>query len=120
MQLVIRAIGLMREQDMRIFREICGLLLLAGIVVGFGQFLPGLAVLFEDYLVGFVLVAIAIPVFRRIYKSHMANVAKLPLDERKKKERESQKWWKETSEATFSPSQPLDLRNVTNDDSLIK
>ncbi len=105
---------------MRTFKEICSLLLLAGIAVGLGQFLPGLAWLFEDYLLGFVLAAIAIPVFRRIYKCHMDRVAKLPPDVRAKKEKETRERWEETCEATFSPSRPLDLRNMTNDDSSIK
>lgn len=105
---------------MRTVKEILGILMLAGGVVGLGQFLPGFAMLFDDYLVGFILAAIAIPLVRMMYKSHMTKVAKLPQEVRDKKEKESQKWWKETSEATFSPSQPLDLRNVTNDDSLIK
>jgi hypothetical protein len=105
---------------MRTLKEIGSLLLLAGVIVGVGQFLPGLNVLFDDYLVGFFLAAIAIPLVRMMYKSHMTKVAKLPQDVREKRKKESQEWWKETSEATFSPSQPLDLRNVTNDDSLIK
>lgn len=101
---------------MHTFKEICGLLLLAGIIVGIGQFLPGLNVLFDDYLVGFFLAAIAIPLARMMYKSHMTNVAKLPQEIREKRERESQEQWEETCEATFSLSQPLDLRNMTNDD----
>jgi len=105
---------------MHIFKEICSLLLLAAIVAGLGQFLPGLALLFEDYLVGFVLAAIAIPVFRRIYRSHMDRIAKLPPDVRAKKEKETRQQWEETCEATFSLSQPLDLRNMTNDDPSIK
>jgi len=101
---------------MRTLKEIGGLLLLAGVIVGLGQFLPGLNVLFDDYLVGFFLAAIAIPFARIIYKSHMANIAKLPQDIRGKREKESQEQWEETCEATFSLSQPLDLRNMTNDD----
>ena len=101
---------------MRTLKEVCGLLLLASIIVGLGQFLPGLNVLFDDYLVGFFLAAIAIPLVRMAYKSHMAKVGKLPPDVREKGEKESQDWWEETSEATYSPSRALDPRNIYNDD----
>ena len=101
---------------MHTFKEICGLLLLAGIIVGIGQFLPGLNVLFDDYLVGFLVAAVVIPIVRMAYNSHMAKVGKLPPDVREKRKKESQDWWEETSEATYSPSRTLDLRNVTNDD----
>lgn len=101
---------------MRTLKEIIGLLLLAGIIVGTGQFLPGLNVLFDDYLVGFFLAAVVIPVARMMYKSHMDKIAKLPQDVRKKKEKESQDWWEETSDATYSPSRALDPRNIYNDD----
>jgi len=104
----------------RTIKEICSLLLMAAIIAGLGQFLPGLAVLFDNYLVGFVLAAIAIPVFRRIYRSHMDRIAKLPPDVRAKKEKETRERWEETCKATFSPSRPLDLRNVTNHDPSIK
>lgn len=101
---------------MHTFKEICGLLLLAGIIVGIGQFLPGLNVFFDDYVVGLILAAIAILLVRMMYKSHMTKVAKLPQEMRGKRERESHEQWEETCEATFSLSQPLDLRNMTNDD----
>ncbi|MFQ5469729.1 MAG: hypothetical protein ACE5EH_05405 [Gammaproteobacteria bacterium] len=100
---------------MRTLKEIIGLLLLAAIIVGLGQFLPGLNVLFDDYLVGFFLAAIAIPVVRMVYKSHMDKVSKLPPDVWEKREKESLEQWEETCEATYSLSQPLDLRNMTND-----
>lgn len=98
---------------MRTLKEISGLLLLAGVIVVVGQFLPGLNVLFDGYFVGFLLATIAILVIRVIYKFHMAKVAKLPPDVRVKREKESQVQWEETCEATFSLSQPLDLRNMT-------
>ena len=101
---------------MRTLKEICGLLLLACFIVAVGQFLPGLNVLFDDYLVGFFLAAIAILVIRMMYKFHMVKVAKLPPDVREKREKESQEWWKETSEATYSPSRALDPRNIYNED----
>lgn len=101
---------------MRTLKEICGLLLVVGIIAGFGQFLPGLNVLFDDYFAGFLLAAIVIPVARMMYKSHMTKVSKLPPDLREKREKESQEQWEETCEATFSLSQPLDLRNMANDD----
>jgi len=78
---------------MRILKEIGGLLLLTGAIVGLGQFLPGLNVFFDDYLVGFFLAAIAIPLVRIMYKSHMTKVAKLPQEIREKRERESQEQW---------------------------
>lgn len=101
---------------MRILKEIGGLLLLTCAIVGLGQFMPGLNVFFDDYLVGFFLAAIAIPLVRMMYKSHMAKIAKLSPKVRKKKEKESQEQWEETCEATLSLSEPLDLRNMTNDD----
>jgi len=100
---------------MRTLKEIIGLLLLAGIIVGLGQFLPGLNVFFDDYLVGFFLAAIAIPVVRMMYKSHMVKITKLPVDVQEKREKESKEWWKETSDATYSPSRTLDLRNIHDD-----
>jgi hypothetical protein len=101
---------------MRTLKEIGGLLLLSSVIVGVGQFLPGLNLLFDDYLVGFLVVAFVIPVVRMAYKSHMTKVAKLSPEVRNRRKKESQEWWKETSEATYSPSRTLDLRNVTNDD----
>ena len=100
---------------MRTLKEIIGFLLLAGIIVGFGQFLPGLNVLFDDYWVGFVLAAVVIPVARMMYKSHMDKIAKLSPEVREEREKESQKWWEETSEATYSPSRALDPRNIHDD-----
>ncbi|MBT3093524.1 MAG: hypothetical protein KME58_11575 [Candidatus Thiodiazotropha sp. (ex Lucina pensylvanica)] len=101
---------------MRTLKEIGGLLLLAVVIVGIGQFLPGLNVLFDDYLVGFLVAAVAIPVVRMAYKSHMAKIAKLSPEVRDKKKKESQEWWEETSEATYSPSRAHDPRNIYSDD----
>ena len=101
--------------DMRILKEIIGFLLSAGIIVSIGQFLPGLNVFFDDYFAGFLLAAIAIPLVRMAYKSHMIKVGKLPTDVREKRKKESQDWWEETSEATYSPSRSLDLRNIHDD-----
>ncbi|HFD86169.1 MAG TPA: hypothetical protein ENJ35_00660 [Gammaproteobacteria bacterium] len=100
---------------MRTLKEICGLLIVVGIIAVFGQFLPGLNVLFDDYFAGFLLAAIVIPVARMMYKSHMAKITKLPVDVQEKREKESKEWWKETSEATYSPSRTLDLRNIHDD-----
>lgn len=101
---------------MHTFKEICGLLLLAGIIAGIGHFLPGLNLLFDNYLVGFFLATITILVVRMMYKAHMAKLSKLAPDVREKREKESREWWEETSEATCSPSRILDLRNIYNDD----
>jgi hypothetical protein len=101
---------------MRRLKEICGLLLSAAIIAGIGQFVPGLNLIFDDYLVGFILAAIAIPVVRMMYIVHMVKVSNLAPDVRDKREKESREWWEETSEATFSPSRILDLRNIYNDD----
>ncbi len=65
---------------MRTLKEIFCLLVLAGIIVGLGQFLPGLNVLFDDCFVGFFLAAIVIPIARMMYKSHMDKITKLPVD----------------------------------------
>jgi len=99
---------------MRTVKDIICLLGLATIIVGMGQFLPGLSVLFDNYLVGFFLTVAAILIFRVYYKAHMARVAKLPPAVREKREKESQEWWEETNRATFCPSEQLDLRNMTN------
>ena len=101
---------------MRTFKEIFGLFLLAGIIVGIGQFLPGLNVLFDNYVVGVFLAAIAIPLARMMYKSHMDKVSKLPPDIQEKRGKESQEWWEKTSEAIYSPSRVLDPRNIYSDD----
>jgi hypothetical protein len=101
---------------MRRLKDICGLLLSAAIIAGIGQFVPGLNLIFDNYLVGFILAAIAIPVIRMMYRAHMAKVSKLAPEVREKREKECQKEWEETCEATFSLSQPLDLRNMTNND----
>jgi len=90
---------------MRALKEICGLLLVVGIIALFGQFLPGLSVLFDDYFAGFLLAAIVIPVARMMYKSHMDEIATLSPEVRLKKEKESQEQWEETCEAKFSLSQ---------------
>ena len=100
---------------MRTLKEICGLLIVVGIIALFGLFLPGLNVLFDDYFAGFLLAAIVIPVARMMYKSHMDKITKLPVDVQEKREKGSQEWWKETSEATYSPSRTLDLRNIHDD-----
>lgn len=101
---------------MRTLKEIGGLLLLAGVIVGIGQFLPGLNVLFDDYWMGFLVAAVVIPVVRMAYKTHVAKVAKLSPEVRDRRKKESQEWWEETSEATYSPSRSLDPRNIYNDD----
>ena len=101
---------------MRRLKDICGLLLSAAIIAGIGQFVPGLNLIFDNYLVGFILTVLAIPVIRMMYRAHMVNVSKLAPDVREKREKESREWWEETSEATYSPSRSLDLRNMTNDD----
>ena len=100
---------------MRRLKEICRLLLSAAIIAGIGQFIPGLNLIFDNYLVGFILTVLAIPVIRMMYRAHMAKVSKLAPDVREKREKESQKRWEETRKATFSLSRPLDLRNMTND-----
>jgi len=82
-----------RERSMRTLKEISGLLLLASVIVGVGQFLPGLNVLFDDYLVGFLVVVVVIPVIRIMYKLHMVKVSKLSPKVRKEKEKENQAWW---------------------------
>ncbi len=101
---------------MRALKEICGLLLVVGIIAVFGQFLPGLNVLFDNYFGVFLLAVIVVPVARMIYKSHMDEIDRLSPKVRLKKEKESQEQWEETCEATFSLSEPLDLRNMTNND----
>ena len=101
---------------MRALKGVCGLLLVVGIIAVFGQFLPGLNVFFDDYFAGFLLAAVVIPIARMMYKSHMDKITKLPVDVQEKREKESQEWWKETSEATYSPSRSLDPRNIYNDD----
>ena len=101
---------------MRTLKEIFSLLLVVGIIAVFGQFLPGLNVLFDNYFAVFLLAVIVVPVARMIYKSHMDEIDKLSPEVRKKTEKESQEWWEETSEATHSPSRALDLRNIYNDD----
>lgn len=101
---------------MRTLKEIFSLLLVVGIIAIFGQFLPGLNVLFDNYFAVFLLAAIVIPIARMMYKSHMDKIAKLSPEVRGKREKESQEQWDETCDATFSLSQPLDLRNMTNDD----
>ena len=116
MQITPGTINLTKLIDMRILKGIIGFLLLAGIIVSIGQFLPGLNVFFDDYFAGFLLAAIVIPLARMMYKSHMDKVAKLSPEVRQKKEKESQEQWEETCEATFSLSEPLDLRNMTNND----
>lgn len=101
---------------MRTLKEIGSLLLLAGVIAGVGQFLPVLNVFFDDYWVGFLVAAVVIPIVRMAYKSHMTKVAELPPDVREKMKKESQEWWEETSEATYSPSRTHDPRNIYNDD----
>jgi hypothetical protein len=101
---------------MRAIKEIGGLQLLAGVIVAIGQFLPGLNVFFKDYVVGFFLAAVFIPIVRMVYMSHMTKVAELPPEVLEKRKKESQEWWEETSEATYSPSQAHDPRNIYNDD----
>ncbi len=98
---------------MHIIKQMVGLLMVATAVAVGCYFLPFFNRLFEDYIAGFFVVAVVLPIGYAMYKSHMVAVAKLPSDVRAKKEKESQEQWDETCEATFSPSQPLDLRNMT-------
>ncbi len=72
---------------MRTLKEIYGLLIVVGIIAVFGQFLPGLNVLFDDYFAGFLLAAIVIPVARMMYKSHMDKIATLSPEVRQKKKK---------------------------------
>ncbi len=99
---------------MHIIKQMVGLLMVATAVTVACYFLPFFNRLFEDYIAGFFVVAVLFPICYAMYKSHMAAVAELPPDVRAKKEKESQERWKETDEATFSLSEPLDLRNMTN------
>lgn len=101
---------------MRLFKDICGLLLTAGFIVGVGQFLPVLGVLFDNYLFGFALTVMAILICRVMYRYYMIRVNKLPSDVRRKREKEGQEGWDETCEATFSLSESFDPRNMTNID----
>jgi len=105
---------------MLVIKQIIGLLLVAVMVTVACYFFPFVNDLLEDYIIGFFIVAIVLPVGLAMYKSHMTEIEKLPPDVRAKSEKENQDQREESSQATFSPSQPLDLRNVTNDDSLIK
>ena len=103
----------MRERSMRLLKEFFGYLLLAAIIVAIGQFLPVLNVLFDDFFTGLIWAAMIILVTRMLYKSRKAMASKLSPEMRKRREKESQDRWDETCEATFSLSQPLDLRNMT-------
>jgi len=103
---------------MLVIKQIIGLLLVAVMIAIACYFLPFVNDLLEDYIIGFFIVAVVLPVGRAMYKSHMATVAKLPPDIREKREKESQEQWEETDEATFSPSEPLDLRNMAKTKSI--
>ena len=97
---------------MYVIKQIIGLLIISVAC----YFLPSFNSLFEDYVVGFFVVVIVLSIGRAIYKSHIAAVSKFPPDVRIKREKESQDWWDETTEATHSPSHAMDLRNMTNID----
>jgi len=98
---------------MRLLKEFFGFLLLAAIIVAIGQFLPVLNVLFDDFFTGLIWAAMIILVTRMLYKSRKTMASKLSLEMRERREKDSQDWWNETSEATYSPSQALDQRNMT-------
>ncbi len=98
---------------MRLLKEFFGFLLLAAIIVAIGQFLPVLNVLFDNFFMGLIWAAMIILVTRMLYKSRKAMASILSPEMRKRREKESQDWWKETSEATYSPPLALDLRNMT-------
>ncbi len=73
---------------MRTLKEIGGLLLLAAAIVGIGQFLPGLNVLFDDYLVGFFLAAIVFLSFEwRISHTCLRLANDLRKNDKKRKKR---------------------------------
>jgi len=99
---------------MHVIKQIIGLLVVAVMIAVACYFLPFFNSLFADYVVGFFVVAIVLPIGLAMYKSHMNDISKLSPDVRLKREKESQDWWDETTEATHSPSRALDLRNTTN------
>jgi len=98
---------------MHVIKQIVGLLVVAVMIMVACYFLPFFNSLFADYVIGFFVVAIVFPVGRVVYQSHMNDVSKLPPGARLKREKESQDWWDETTEATHSPSRALDLRNIS-------
>lgn len=99
---------------MNVIKQIIGLLMVAMAITMACYFLPFLNGLFDNYIVGFYVVAIVFPIGLSMYKAHMDSIKKLPPDVRMEREEECLKRWKETEEATFSLSEPLDLRNMTN------
>ena len=99
---------------MYVIKQIIGLLVVAVMITVACYFLPFFNSLFADYVVGFFVVAIVLPIGLAMYKSHMEEVSKLPPDVRLARKKESDKRWKETDEATFSLSESHDLRNMTN------
>ncbi|MDH5179518.1 MAG: hypothetical protein OEZ39_05275 [Gammaproteobacteria bacterium] len=100
---------------MKIVKEITGILALTAVLTVFGNFLPGLSTLYNNYALGFFLTLVVVLIFRWLYKAHTTRMAKLPPNIRKKRLKVSREWDQETSDAVFSPSQQDDLRNMTKD-----
>jgi|GEM_PF-1688513 len=97
---------------MNLIKQIASLLIVATAITVACYFLPFLNNLLEDYLVGFYLAAIALPLGIKWYGAHMVKVRALPNAVRYKREKECKDWHKEDSEAMTCPSQCYDERNI--------
>lgn len=95
-------------------------LVLASFVTGLLMFLPVTGAFIEKVPAGFLVVAglVAFVIFvagrikKRASRIDPVMVAKAQAD--------ANEYWEKSSKATFSPSESLDLRNVTKIDSLFK
>ena len=97
-----------------LIKQIIACLMIATLVAVACYFLPFINGLFGDYLIGFFIAAIMLPIGLRWYDSHMANVRRLAQKEQNKRLKECKDWHREDREATTLEPHNYDVRNVDN------
>ena len=95
-----------------LLKQIIACLLIATCVAVGCYFLPFVNNLFGDYLIGFFLAALVLPVALKWYEAHVAKVRVVSQPVRKKREEECNDWHKEDSEAMTCAPHCYDARNV--------
>ena len=97
---------------MNLIKQIVSLLIVAIAITVACYFLPFLNSLFEDYLVGFYIVAIVLPLGLKWYEAHMVKARAMSQPVRKKREKECKEWHREDRDAATLEPHNYDARNV--------
>lgn len=93
-------------------KQIIGCLVLATFVAVACYFLPIVNGLFGDYLMGFFLGALVLPIGLKWYEGHMVKVRAMSQPVRKTREKECKDWHEEDREAMTCVPHCYDARNV--------